>query len=66
MTPRTAHAHDIVVDYLWDRLTPAWEYWDALKTIIDAPKSDWAECNINVRYAAIRAVKTGDLNGRGL
>lgn len=68
MTPRTAHAHDIVADYLWERYSsiPAWEYWNALKTIIDAPKSDWAECDAGVRAVAIRAVRTGDLNGRGL
>lgn len=64
MSPRTAHAHDIVTDYIWNNLCPAWEYWNALKTIIDAPKSDWAECDTGVRAAAIRAVKAGDLNGR--
>ena len=64
MTPRTAHAHDIVTDYIWEGLAPTWEYWDALKTIIDAPKRDWAECDRTVRFVAIGAVKAGDLNGR--
>lgn len=64
MSPRTAHAHDIVVEYIWDRLGPTWEFWHALKTIIDAPKKDWAECDKDVRAEAIKAVKSGDLNGR--
>lgn len=62
MTPRTAHAHDIVVDFIWDGLAPTWAYWNALQTIIDAPAADWAECHVKVQGAAQAAVKNEDLN----
>ena len=64
MSPRTAHAHDVVVEYIWDSLGPTWEYWHALQAIIHAPKKDWAECHERVRAEAIKAVKIGYLNGR--
>ena len=60
MNYRTAHAHDIVVDYLWDDLRPTWEYWDALQTIINAP--DFDECHERVKQAAYAAAHSGDLD----
>lgn len=60
MTPRTASAHDIVVDYIWDNLTPTWEYWHALQTIINAP--DFDKCHDRVKQAAYAAVEADELN----
>lgn len=60
MTPRTAGAHDIVVDYLWDGIGPTYEYWEALQTIIDAP--DFDECHDRVKAAAYAAVHDNNLD----
>lgn len=60
MNYRTAHAHDIVVEYIWGDLGPTWEYWNALQTIIDAP--DFDECHDRVKQAAYAAVEADELN----
>ena len=77
MTPRTAHAHDIVVAELAEREDWAkhgwkidgWEkqfgieYWTALQSIINASPNDWSECDDVVKAAAVAAVADGNLDG---
>jgi hypothetical protein len=60
MSPRTAHAHDIVTDTLWRGFGVDEEYWHALQTIIDAP--DFGECDEEVKQAAYAAVRNEELN----
>jgi len=60
MTPKTAHAHDIITDTTWFGWGRSYDYWHALQTIINAP--DFDECDEAVKQAAYAAVHDEDLN----
>lgn len=63
MTPRTAGAHDVVTDHHYEGRLQSFEYWEALQQIINASPKDWAECDDEVKYAALMAVASLDLDG---